>query len=338
VGWLRFVLAIAILFTHAGPFSGLVIGDYGGRLAVQTFFMISGFYMGLVWNEKYSQLPMRVFYISRALRIYPIYFIVLILTFMTAVVCALRGIPFPVNLSDLNLSTLVTSAFSQIVLFFVDLNLIPSFGSYRYLLVPPAWTLGLELLFYLLVPFILPRFKVVFVCFILSILARFVAHFAGLSGELWSYRFFPFELALFLAGALSYRLYLSLPSKILAFASHVQVQMITVFLVFGGLIYFPFLLLRLGEVIYWIYYVIIFFSLIVLFLWSRNSNFDRMIGEFSFPIYISHIPIIWLLINVLHIAKEQNTIYVVLPATIGVSFLLIEIQKRIDQYRHLLKG
>jgi peptidoglycan/LPS O-acetylase OafA/YrhL len=336
VGWLRFVLAIAILFTHAGPFSGLVIGDYGGRLAVQTFFMISGFYMGLVWNEKYSQMPARVFYLSRALRIYPVYFIVLLLTFTTAAVCALRGIPFPVNLSELNLSVLVTSAFSQIILFFVDLNLIPSFGSYRYFLVPPAWTLGLELLFYLLVPLILPRFKVVLVCFIVSIGARIVAHFSGLSGELWSYRFFPFELALFLAGALSYRLYLALPRKILAVASHVQVQMVTVFLVFGGLVYFPFFLMRFGEAVYWIYYVIIFFSLNVLFLWSRNSTFDRMIGEFSFPIYISHIPIIWLLINVLHVAKEQNAIYIVLPVTIGVSFFLIKIQKRIDRYRHLL--
>lgn len=41
--------------------------------------MISGFYMSLVWREKYSKLPnpIRTFYISRALRIYPLYFVVL---------------------------------------------------------------------------------------------------------------------------------------------------------------------------------------------------------------------------------------------------------------------
>ena len=75
MGFLRFFLALMVLSVHAGG-----IGD--GRIAVQTFYMISGFYMSLVWADKYAMHPnpIRTFYLSRALRIYPLYFIVLIIS------------------------------------------------------------------------------------------------------------------------------------------------------------------------------------------------------------------------------------------------------------------
>ena len=53
----------------------------GGVVAVQAFYIISGFYMALILNTKYVGAgAYRVFIGNRFLRIYPVYWVVLILT------------------------------------------------------------------------------------------------------------------------------------------------------------------------------------------------------------------------------------------------------------------
>ena len=47
-------------------------------VAVQTFYLVSGFYMGMVLTEKYHYLPS--FFINRFVRLYPAYFVVLLIT------------------------------------------------------------------------------------------------------------------------------------------------------------------------------------------------------------------------------------------------------------------
>ena len=50
----------------------------GGQVAVECFYMISGFYMALILNEKYIGVgSYRKFILSRFYRIFPIYWIVL---------------------------------------------------------------------------------------------------------------------------------------------------------------------------------------------------------------------------------------------------------------------
>lgn len=80
MGVLRFPLAIAVVIAHAGPVFGQHIAD--GRFAVQMFYMVSGFYMALVWKERYakSDRAFRTFYLNRFFRIYPQYAIVLVLS------------------------------------------------------------------------------------------------------------------------------------------------------------------------------------------------------------------------------------------------------------------
>ncbi len=43
-----------------------------------------------------------------------------------------------------------------------------------------------------------------------------------------------------------------------------------------------------GKVLEWEYYSIITLSLPILFIFSKRIKFDRMIGELSYPIYITH--------------------------------------------------
>src|SRR5262249_9741127 len=72
---------LCVLVEHSGQ-TIFGIQPLRGYLAVQSFYVISGFYMALVLGERYSST--RQFYISRFLRILPIYWIVLGFTVLAA--------------------------------------------------------------------------------------------------------------------------------------------------------------------------------------------------------------------------------------------------------------
>ncbi|RYF62873.1 MAG: acyltransferase, partial [Cytophagaceae bacterium] len=89
MGLLKVLLAALVVFVHAGPLPGFP--TMGGSLAVQTFYVISGFYMALILNEKYVDQPhaYRLFLTNRVLRLLPIYYVVVGLTLLTALVMTL---------------------------------------------------------------------------------------------------------------------------------------------------------------------------------------------------------------------------------------------------------
>ncbi|MEK6790185.1 MAG: acyltransferase family protein, partial [Deltaproteobacteria bacterium] len=76
LGLLRTILAVAVVIVHSSGIFGYNV--VGGMVAVQSFYIISGFYMSLILNEKYTDLY--VFYTNRILRLYPIYLVVVLLT------------------------------------------------------------------------------------------------------------------------------------------------------------------------------------------------------------------------------------------------------------------
>src|SRR5258707_7705774 len=83
MGVIRLLLALSVVEFH----STRAFGNPGiwpvdlpnGIVAVQAFYVISGFYMALVLSTKYAGEPWR-FYRARALRLLPIYWLVLIPT------------------------------------------------------------------------------------------------------------------------------------------------------------------------------------------------------------------------------------------------------------------
>jgi peptidoglycan/LPS O-acetylase OafA/YrhL len=80
MGTIRLLLALSVVIAHAVPLFGLTL--VGGKLAVQSFFVISGFYMSLILSEKYPSgvAGTWLFYGNRFLRIYPLYWIALLLS------------------------------------------------------------------------------------------------------------------------------------------------------------------------------------------------------------------------------------------------------------------
>lgn len=166
IGMIRLILAIAVVMAHSSSFLGYYPID--GMTSVQIFYIISGFYMFMILTEKYTSL--RKFYKARALKIYPAYLAILILTIPIWISTNAFS-----SFDSLSIKALVTLVLTNIILIGQDvvmfLGISPETGNlfftenfrevatpaYRCLLVPQAWTLGLELTFYLLVPFLVKR-------------------------------------------------------------------------------------------------------------------------------------------------------------------------------------
>src|ERR1700709_503357 len=80
MGSLRLFLALSVAFGHFGVPLGFPTSD----IAVQSCYVISGFYMALVLNEKYGTGSYWLFVSNRLLRLWPTYFVVLILSLSVA--------------------------------------------------------------------------------------------------------------------------------------------------------------------------------------------------------------------------------------------------------------
>jgi peptidoglycan/LPS O-acetylase OafA/YrhL len=95
---LRFIAAFAVLLSHAPsylkiPDSGyykflniaLTFDSYGGDAAVSFFFVLSGFlitYLMFVERDKTGSFDLKYFYVRRILRIWPLYFLTLVIGFI----------------------------------------------------------------------------------------------------------------------------------------------------------------------------------------------------------------------------------------------------------------
>ena len=232
MGILRLLLALSVMLDHANGLGAFAL--LGGPLAVQCFFIISGFYMGLVLNERYDRPTLnRAFYANRAIRIYGIYFVFLALHLATFAFLHRQTGHSPLDpyfVSDLGpgekagLAALNLTVIGQdLPLWLTQQNHLlvwsaqPSASDgdalFHFMMIPAAWSLSLELCFYLLAPFIArrPAWQVA-VLMAASLLARLLGAALGWTADPWLARFFPFELALFLGGVLAYKAWSARPN------------------------------------------------------------------------------------------------------------------------------
>ncbi len=350
MGILRTFLALAVVVFHSYTLFGYKL--CGGQLAVEAFFIISGFYMALILNEKY-QGPgyYKKFILGRLYRIYPVYWIVLILSILISMV----GFFFFNNAYFLSRYISNYNCFSPYTLcLFVIENIIiigqdmfyfmridawchPQFVNYaqsfkhsanQYLFVPQAWSISIELVFYALAPFIVKQ-KIKWQFLILSIsffLKWFFSSKCYLAIDPWTYRFFPFELGYFVLGSLAYQRYLIIKEKNLP-------PYIGIILLCMCLLSILFITeIPLSNLIFrqFIFYSIVWFSVPYLFKFFKDNVFDRYIGELSYSIYISHLLIVVLLRPFFFNHVFQMKYY-------GISVVIVSLAFAIILYHILIK-
>jgi peptidoglycan/LPS O-acetylase OafA/YrhL len=238
LGTFRFLLALSVALGHFGTVWGYHIMN--GRMAVQCFFMISGFLISLVLSQKYDPTTAdgrQLFYTNRALRIFVPYwsFCLMILAAHALIYLAL-GVRFGVDATfaqhwpEMTLPTRIYLLFSNIFILMQEWSMWlvyengamipvwnsdlhgPHLGTFQ--VIPQAWSVSLELMFYALAPFLVRRHWLTLVALIVATyMLRWVTFAHGLNGSGFVYRFFPFEIGLFVAGMLTHRVYAYLNSR-----------------------------------------------------------------------------------------------------------------------------
>jgi peptidoglycan/LPS O-acetylase OafA/YrhL len=302
MGLLRTILAITVVISHTpNPYFFV-----GSRNAVQLFYMISGFLISYVLLNTPSYKSPLTFWANRALRLYPMYYVVAALTLVGHSLFNPNYWAEIFQLSDgvkAFLATISVSILGQDwTCFFLaqDGRLIfyspaaeDGLRLTNLLPVMQAWTLGVELSFYLLAPFIVSRPIVLMTLFCISLGGRLLAIMLGFGlNDPWTDRFFPFELALFIGGMASHQLLLG---RVKALVSMPSMRRLPKYVLLAslvlGLIYYAIPLPEIAKTP--CLFAMMFFALPFLFIWQSQSQWDRRIGDLSYPIYIGHLLVLF---------------------------------------------
>lgn len=341
MGLIRLALAIAVLLSHVPSAEARFIG---GGLAVQGFFVVSGFYMALVLDSKYAD--RRLFYSNRALRLAPLYFITLAASSVAMFVFGVSATAWPEIFSAVASDgwTLLLAVAQNLLIVgqellfwfkiapdgslyfdaFASLPTVEAPIAWQMLLVPQSWSLSMEIAFYLLAPLLATlRWPALAAIAIASIGLRLCGHLLDVDYGLWQGRFFPTALFLFVLGMLAHR---ALP---VALRAPTWVRYLALAVTLGVVTGLP--LMRLpAEAGRWLVYLVIAASLPLVFLATREVTWDRWVGDLSYPIYLTHLLV---LAAVLHHEIPYPTWSTLLGSVVVSVVLLAAVDRPVDRWR-----
>lgn len=348
MGALRFLLAMGVAAEHAN--APLWIGSYS---AVQAFFMISGFYMALIFGSRYCST--RDFYVSRLFRLFPMYWLVAVLAVGVYALALWGGVVHPKfeQLAQVWTNGLAVAAWGLVAnatmlasdwSWFIHPTAVGGHHGTSLLLVPPVWTLGLELLFYVLCPWLMRLSSAkLFMLLTLSVAARIYGYYHGLNDNPWHGRFFGFELAFFLLGILGYRMYRQLGDDFFHRPAQRRLGWLAVIGMLGFSVLFIPINEHVGITLYGrsdfglsiIYYIALFVTLPYIFDVTKNLQADRYVGEYSYPIYLLHYIFVIVFVHTGFAASgASESLALVLVPTCALSAALIHfVQMPLDRWR-----
>ncbi|WP_158976400.1 acyltransferase [Cellulophaga sp. L1A9] len=287
----RFIAAIAVVIYHYGlevyPFNLTPIQGLfkQGNIAVSYFFILSGFIMIIAYH-KYKKIAFLAYIKKRFARIYPVYFLALIIVLAFKIYYHKDS-----QLGDLLLNlTMIQSWIPGKAL------------SFNY----PAWSLSVELFFYVLFPFLYNTFysKIAFSKLVVPILSIFAisqllfhwgiysASYEGFPSKFHDFLFYfpPMHLAEFLIGNLAGIYFIKKLSS-----SEKNYDLI-IFILFGLI---PFVLFYNTDFIFHNGLLAVLFLPIIILMSANKGLLTTLskykplvfLGEISYGIYILQSPI-----------------------------------------------
>ncbi len=348
MGIIRFLLALSVVTFHSNNLSHFRL--FHQSLAVVSFFIISGFYMSLVLDSKYRPLKKRyqTFISNRFLRIYPLYFVVLFLTVGSSAVKYFFHIGTPDNAishylfylpqtTHEGLETINFLVRNITLLLTTDYFFVGSRGP-GFLIIQQAWSLQVELIFYLIVPFLFYMKKKFLVLLSIAYVLVFFGYFHlyhHMEQPTLTYRFFEY-FVFFLLGILSYYWCKKVERLSLPLLFHKIVAGIIILYI----LLYTFLPQNSPAHIYDIttfpYYFFLTLSISSIFIVSRKSVIDNFIGGISYPLFVSHIFVIKIFQNFSFLPQSVSFYTAVLSSIIGSIILMRLIENPVDRYRDRL--
>jgi len=300
-GLTRFVLALFVIMFH------LSRSIFLGEFAVFSFFILSGYWISVMYEKKYllKENTLKVFYVSRFWRILPVFYAVTIFAILINFLC---HIPVIGEVQKLGFGQKCLLYFSNVFLF--------GYNFLRYRILVPAWSLDIEMQFYLIFPFLyfLTRKSVTRLTLVLGItvvsygalLVLFEGHYHNKT--LLSYLF------LFIAGMYSYQ------TKV-KFNNLVQYSSLLLFLIIVAVNMVVPSMRNLSRDSNTQYYHILSlvltiaaYPMVINSVHKPSDNKDRILGDLSFLVYLIHA--VWLIVYELLIGLNY-TKYTTIPLIAG---------------------
>jgi peptidoglycan/LPS O-acetylase OafA/YrhL len=339
VGTIRTVLALSVVLWHIGP--GLA--PLSGEAAVTCFYIISGFYMSMIINERYHALSPWRFYMSRAMRLLPAYWVALLIAACTIVANGDTDWLLNSNHTFKPIAWLAMVA-SNVAIVGLDIVnfLVKSGFSHQTLirLVGPAWTLGIELQFYVVAPFIVARSPRLVM---ILLVATLTLHFSLLGlPPAWHYYFGPASWCFFILGVVAHRLSSLLSDNSSAWK---MVKLGLPLLLIAAIVAEVWRYEETDAPSLWAFYLLFAALVPSIFAMTKTSVVDNAVGGLSYPIYLVHFPLISAFATFFRGSVDE--IYqlgfwrcaALITTTIGVSAILhYAVERPVDRIRNRLRS
>jgi peptidoglycan/LPS O-acetylase OafA/YrhL len=299
-GTIRFYLAMCVVHAHIlhygaingfpNPIAWMAISS---AHAVMCFFIIAGFFAFYQLDRYFSTdrtIDVRSYYRDRLLRIYPTY---LALIFLCALIYFLVA-PWPVSVDASKFGDLARLVAYNLLPPAFNLGLMWSeFDAFRFAILPPSWSTGNEMVFYLLAPALLVLWrtnKMVLPIAMLGILVLDKAWHP--TSDLVRYVNPLANIKFFILGATCYFLYNAASPCVRPSLWYVPVLLVV--LVVAGHYASP----QLVDKYDWFTYL--FCASFAIFLTATfalvpKSRVDALIGNIAYPLFLVHVPVIELL-------------------------------------------
>jgi peptidoglycan/LPS O-acetylase OafA/YrhL len=339
MGLLRFCIAFLIFIGHYKVtfddqsllFEYVTAGGIRGASRLNIFFIISGFYAQLIMCEKFYSMSGTAtrYYLYRLLRLFPSYYLVFLInfTFMVFYYSPARFVVEPLtsagawfhNLTLINLDVFKYKDF-------VDTELMKG------LLIPPAWTISVDLALMLLTPYFLKTHRRLY---LLSAVALCMAIYFWQAHELLRWYFGP-SLIYFCIGALGYRFY----ERYLKHASFRRAHSVLAYQLIFCIILASLLsdagMEAIGEGTFYLL-VVTATAIGIPFFASYTRHFvaDRFLGNLSYGFYLAHGFFI-LVADLKHIPNPFW--YVVLGSFAFALFNYFTVERPIRRYKERLRA
>ena len=329
-GFYRTFLALLVVAHHLGGFSGL------GSYAVFGFYMLSGYLITHITQETYgySHTGIKKYLLNRFLRIYPAYWVACILTVIVV-------IALPTEIGQFHKALkLPESSLEYLANFAIAFKNLETAR-----LVPPAWALTVEIIFYLLIGLGLSKNQTITNVWLgLSILYHILINFFD-AGWYWVYFSVLGASLPFALGAFVYHHKQKL-LKTLPFNSQKSLCLLFMLLLANW---------SLGNYLglqrsAFLYFNLLICLIIMLMLFNKQSlmgiskKLDAKIGAYSFPIYLLHYLAGFLTLMIFNTVgyevhnKTVELMFLSLPALFLLSWVMIYlIEQKIEAIRRKVK-
>lgn len=301
MGLLRLWLAVLVMIDHkvlTAPFPVMP-----GNVAVDCFFVISGFIMTVIWKDVYAKLGALTFLKNRAIRLFPSYVAALFIFIIVQAISVWIGLSRPdrasnavvAYLSD-QYSSIELAAATFANLFIVGQDVVifadRSYSLHHLIFIVQAWSVALEMYFYLTIPWLMRRWYNAAAALGASALLRFWLYRHGLSGDDWHDKFAPFAFYLFALGVLSGIAYLRWREKIPTWPGGIAVAIFGLVTIAFWPLYEWWPVWQFGPYFAPPAFVVTALTMAAAlpfaFKISRSSRVDMYLGEYSYPLYLVH--------------------------------------------------